>query len=747
MATYLTTILGTSSAASTTAAVDLSSRSVGEYALVLISRADTSTPSSTPSGWTLLQSHSSTQAAFLYGKVLESGDIGTVTWSGYNSVRTLVRATLYGGIDPTTPVEASTKGSFETGSGQTLDFGSVTTSQRTIVLVASAYLGSIVSGDISSLSGYVERADFHSTTPDHWQLFADTNDVWAGGASSPSTGTNYLSASSTYRGAFMVVLQDHPGYFAPTASNHDAWQANTGAMTLTSSSLNIDGAARWGGLYVDASGAPDLAGATVDAATLYYYPETTSYDDPKVDWYGEAADTVAVFTTTNYNISSRDMTTATTSDDATAVGLTRRAVDITAIIQEIVERPGWADSIVLIGDGLTDSTLRLLAFDRGYQNWWIEIYYTPAGGTNYDEAVTMAATRSATPSGTAATADALGLNRDVGASGPVNRADMGAAITAAREGDLTTAGLSAAAAAALLGRSHSLTNLSLTTAGGALILAKSGGLQIGENAAAADAFSLARSLAIIANDLPEILEALVLARQAAVTTVGAAAATSGLPLSRADGIATAGSAGMADALALANSRSAGLADYVAANNLLDLSRVSGYGAGATAATAAVLSLDSLLSIDVSDIAAVLVHEAITLAAAVGLDVQAVADTVSLLSLDRQAAMLVQDTAALLASVDMARVDGLSAAARVALSDSFALARVDGLAWLVSSGLNGLITIGRVDAVLAADSINFVVVYRVLFRVKPEIRTRQVLWESRSFMVDWENRRLPVANGS
>lgn len=172
--------------------------------------------------------------------------------------------------------------------------------------------------------------------------------------------------------------------YSPTASSHDAWQANTGAMTLGSSSLNVDGAARWGGLYVDASAdAATLASATISSAYLHLYAESTSYDDVEMDVYGEAADTASVFTTTNYNISSRSRTTAKTYDYGVGIGTARWSINITTVIQEIVEREGWTGPIVLILDGLADAGLRLKAYDGGSDIWSIEITYT-AGATTID---------------------------------------------------------------------------------------------------------------------------------------------------------------------------------------------------------------------------------------------------------------------------------------------------------------------------------------------------------------------------
>jgi hypothetical protein len=208
-AVYAGSITGTVSSGSTSLGVDLGTRSVGDLALVLISRNQDDEAGTVPTGWTLLQSHINASAShFLYYKVLEAGDLTEVFWTSYPVTgKGLISAHIYTNVDPDDPIESSTKGAYLTSSAKTLDFGSTTTDQLTIALFAG--VNTIPSSfDISSLTDYTERYDYGSITPDFWQLAADTDHSWGGGTSAPSTSTDYLAENGTYRGAFMVAIRE-----------------------------------------------------------------------------------------------------------------------------------------------------------------------------------------------------------------------------------------------------------------------------------------------------------------------------------------------------------------------------------------------------------------------------------------------------------------------------------------------------------------------------------------------------------
>ncbi len=197
---------GTASSAIATAVMDLSARSVGDYGLVMISRAAVVDPTGVPTDWTLIDSHLSTYGIWLYGKILASGDlISNLTWTWAGNAKTLATGAFYTGVDTSTPVESYSKGTYGTALDQTLDLGSVTTDEPMIVALASCYSTSTKTYDLSSQT-LTERRDRGGTAPDFWHYIGDKNAAWGGGTFAPSTSTNYISASVTYRGGFLVAL-------------------------------------------------------------------------------------------------------------------------------------------------------------------------------------------------------------------------------------------------------------------------------------------------------------------------------------------------------------------------------------------------------------------------------------------------------------------------------------------------------------------------------------------------------------
>ena len=162
----------------------------------------------------------------------------------------------------------------------------------------------------------------------------------------------------------------------PSASNHDASQDGTGAVTLTGHLVATAGT-HWLGLLLPGVTVP--VGATINSATLYYKPYSTTRDDPGFNWYAEAADNASVFTTTGSSISSRSRTTAVTGDTATNIGTgSYRTVNITAQVDEVTSRSGWAsgNNIALIADASAAADIWILAYDSGSGIWYVEIDYT-----------------------------------------------------------------------------------------------------------------------------------------------------------------------------------------------------------------------------------------------------------------------------------------------------------------------------------------------------------------------------------
>lgn len=178
--------------------------------------------------------------------------------------------------------------------------------------------------------------------------------------------------------------------FVITAGNRDA-KEEAGTVTVTGNAADHDHDAStdWSGFSfvpnTGANGAGPKQGATINSASVTICVSTTGADEPAVTFWGHDADNSGIFTTGANDISSRTPTTASVTwsvADLAAAANDRVTITPTtgtweAIIQEIVDRPGYAQNnpITFICQGfLTGSATRDLQY-RFYE-------YTGAGGTD-----------------------------------------------------------------------------------------------------------------------------------------------------------------------------------------------------------------------------------------------------------------------------------------------------------------------------------------------------------------------------
>ena len=161
-------------------------------------------------------------------------------------------------------------------------------------------------------------------------------------------------------------------------SSDDAQEA-AGTVTIDGGALNANSATGYFGVRFNNVTIPQ--GATINTATMDLYFTSGSFDDPDVTIYGEDVDDAATFTTAASSISSRAATTATASWDAASVGTgVKTSPDFASVVQEIVNRAGWAsgNDMVIIFKGDDASTLmRVRAYEAGGGDYaTIDIDYT-----------------------------------------------------------------------------------------------------------------------------------------------------------------------------------------------------------------------------------------------------------------------------------------------------------------------------------------------------------------------------------
>lgn len=151
------------------------------------------------------------------------------------------------------------------------------------------------------------------------------------------------------------------------ASTDDGMQRPT-TPELTGTNVRVLGAAdvcgfRWDGVTVP-------QGSTIDYAYFQPYCHDTFRDTGVFTINGEDADDAATFTTANNNISGRTATTATVAVNVTNL-ITGSAgfytlADVKTIVQEIVDRAGWAsgNAIVMRWYGITSGDFNVRAYDN-----------------------------------------------------------------------------------------------------------------------------------------------------------------------------------------------------------------------------------------------------------------------------------------------------------------------------------------------------------------------------------------------
>ena len=151
-----------------------------------------------------------------------------------------------------------------------------------------------------------------------------------------------------------------------TASTDDAWENAAGTVNTTGATIGtLSTGNMWGGFRFLNVTVPNAA--TINAGTqLQVYINSTSFDDLVCDVYAQAIDDAATFSTSANDISSRSLTTAKTSVNATAIGVGWYVISLTSVIQEIVNRAGWVsgNDIAIIIDALGGINFQCRTWDN-----------------------------------------------------------------------------------------------------------------------------------------------------------------------------------------------------------------------------------------------------------------------------------------------------------------------------------------------------------------------------------------------
>jgi hypothetical protein len=154
-------------------------------------------------------------------------------------------------------------------------------------------------------------------------------------------------------------------------------ESSAGVVDITNNPLgNVDATNEWFAFrFQNVTIAP---GSTINTAVMSIVVPLSTEDEPLHTFYGEDHDNAPVLTNAASSISTRTQTTATVLWDNTNLGApgTFSPPGMAAIVQEIIDRPGWAsgNAIVIFCNGSATAT-RDLSVNNGDATFAID--YTP----------------------------------------------------------------------------------------------------------------------------------------------------------------------------------------------------------------------------------------------------------------------------------------------------------------------------------------------------------------------------------
>jgi hypothetical protein len=192
-----------------------------------------------------------------------------------------------------------------------------------------------------------------STDPAKKSFYIADRKIDNGESPSENDGTIYEVAPASGGGAPSGDVQI-------AAGSDDAEESTGGSVNLTSSDLELvtDTSAQTVGLRFSDLAIP--AGARITSAAVQFTADETHSEPTALTIRAQAADDAATFTTASQNVSARPRTSAATSWSPAAwtsgqAGANQRTPDLSAVVQEVVDRPGWASghalALIITGSG------------------------------------------------------------------------------------------------------------------------------------------------------------------------------------------------------------------------------------------------------------------------------------------------------------------------------------------------------------------------------------------------------------
>ena len=161
--------------------------------------------------------------------------------------------------------------------------------------------------------------------------------------------------------ALFMVFSGHAATlsFQVSSGNDDAEERlDNGDMYRTSSDLElVNDGSRAQAVGIRFTNVSVVQGAAITNAVIDFVVDETDSEATSISFHGQAADDPPGFSSSDFDITSRTQTTASVNWNNVppwnSVGTTQTTPDLSSIIQEIVNRPGWVsgNSIVIIIEG------------------------------------------------------------------------------------------------------------------------------------------------------------------------------------------------------------------------------------------------------------------------------------------------------------------------------------------------------------------------------------------------------------
>lgn len=149
------------------------------------------------------------------------------------------------------------------------------------------------------------------------------------------------------------------------AGSDDAREIGDGTVELSDASqISLSAATYWAGMRW--TGVTVAQAATISSASLEIYTINSTNDVAGgAGVYGQAADNAATFAASTNNITGRSRTTASATWSGDLGGPGWKSLDVTSIVQEIVNRSGWAsgNALALLIDSVSGTDLRWRSYE------------------------------------------------------------------------------------------------------------------------------------------------------------------------------------------------------------------------------------------------------------------------------------------------------------------------------------------------------------------------------------------------